>query len=146
VSSSSVLLTTVLLGASMIKKSLSWRCPLYWLISFLLISSTVWTTTCHQLTPTAQDLPLFLPAGLDCYSQANSKIHGVRCIRSHQEVRALYRKIAPPNPSILDISFLQHDLVVAPFSITNTNFTSSTFNCTSLSSKLRLPNLDHHAA
>ncbi len=92
-------LSQFLSGSSMIKKNRSWRYSLCWLIGLLLISSTTWAITCHSPTLANQDRSMLSPTEFGCHSQADSRIHGIRCIHDNQEACLLRRKATLPDPN-----------------------------------------------
>ena len=92
-------LSQFLSGSSMIKKNRSWRYSLCWLIGLLLISSTTWAITCHSPTLANQDRSILSPMGFGYHSQADSRIHGIRCIHDNQEACPLRRKATLPDPN-----------------------------------------------
>ena len=92
-------LSQFLSGSSMIKKNRSWRYSLCWLIGLLLISSTTSAATCHSSTLANQNQSILSPTGFGCHSQADSRIHGIRCIHDNQEACPPRRKATSPDPN-----------------------------------------------
>ena len=92
-------LSQFLSGSYMIKKKQSWSYSLCWLIGLLLISSTTLAANCHSPNQTTQDRSILSPTDYGCYSQADSRIHEIRCIHDNQEARLLRRKATLPDPN-----------------------------------------------
>ena len=118
-------LSQFLSGSSMIKKNRSWRYSLCWLIGLLLISSTTWAITCHSPTLANQDRSILSPMGFGCHSQADSRIHRIRCIHDNQEACLLRRKATLPDPNAFASFAPQFTIIVTDFPTTNTCFTDS---------------------
>ena len=118
-------LSQFLSGSSMIKKNRSWRYSLCWLIGLLLISSTTWAATCHSPNQTTQDRSILSPTDYGCYSQADSRIHEIRCIHDNQEARLLRRKATLPDPNSFASFAPQFTLISTDCPKTNTCFTDS---------------------
>ena len=118
-------LSKFLSGSSMIKKNRSWRYSLCCLIGLLLISSTTWAITCHSPTLANQDRSILSPMGFGCHSQADSRIHGIRCIHDNQEACPPRRKATSPDPNAFASFAPQFTVIVTDFPTTNTCFTAS---------------------
>ena len=109
----------------MIKENRSWRYSLCWLIGLLLISSTTWAATCHSPNQTTQDRSILSPTDYGCYSQADSRIHEIRCIHDNQEARLLRRKATLPDPNVFASFAPQFTVISTDCPKTNTCFTDS---------------------
>ena len=118
-------LSQFLSGSSMIKKNRSWRYSLCWLIGTLLISSTTWAITCHSPTLANQDRSILSPTGFGCHSQADSRIHGIRCIHDNQEACPLRRKATLPDPTAFARFAPQFTILAADCHTTSTCSTDS---------------------
>ena len=112
-------------GSSMIKNNRSWRHSLCWLIGLLLISSTTSAAACHSSTLANQDQSILSPTGFGCHSQADSRIHGIRCIHDNQEACLLRRKATLPDPNAFASFAPQFIIIAADCPTTSTCSTDS---------------------
>ena len=118
-------LSQFLSGSYMIKKKQSWSYSLCWLIGLLLISSTTLAANCHSPNQTTQDRSILSPTDSGCSSQADSRIHEIRCIHDNQETHLLRRKATLPDPNAFTSFASQFTVISTDCPKTNTCFTDS---------------------